>query len=231
MLTRTSAVFVVLLMCAGSPDFAAACDCAVLPTCATTWNSDLVFVGTATKVSEPSARVEETEFVVEEWLRGERVDAKITLRSEGVGFSCDYDFTPGVKYLVMAGRRAGVWTAALCGGTRPFPSAVSAVDEIRNALRSREPGTVSGEVFFDAFPDERIGGSVPIVGATVTLRGSNDRLSVATDKNGAFRLARVPAGIYELVVNVPPNATPVPSQRLVVGANACIRRYIFSDPR
>jgi hypothetical protein len=224
-------VLVALLLCASSPDFAAACDCVVLPTCATTWDADLVFVGTATKVSEPSARVEETEFAVEEWLRGEQVDAKITLRSEGVGFSCDYDFTPGVKYLVIARRRAEVWTAALCGGTRPFPSAVSAVNEIRNALRSRAPGTVSGEVFFDAFPDERIGGSVPIVGAVVTLRAVNDRLSVATDAKGAFRFAAVPQGVYELSVNVPSNATPVPSQRLVVGANACVRRYIFSDPR
>ena len=48
---------------------------------------------------------------------------------------------------------------------------------------------------------------------------------------GAFRLTRVPPGNYELIVNVPSNATPVPSQHLVVGANACIRRYIFSDPR
>lgn len=222
---------VTLLLCVSSPDLAAACDCAVLPTCATTWDADLVFVGTATRVAEPSAGVEDTEFAIEEWLRGERVDAKITLHSEGVGASCDYDFTPGVKYLVMAHRRAGVWTAALCGGTRPFPNAVSAVNEIRNALRSRAPGTVSGEVFFDAFPDERIGGSVPIVGAAVTLRAGNDRRSVATDANGAFLLARVPAGIYELSVNVPSNATPVRSQRLVVGANACIRRYIFSDPR
>ena len=105
---RTSCVLVALLLCASSPDFAAACDCVVLPTCATTWDADLVFVGTATKVSEPSARVEETEFAVEEWLRGEQVDAKITLRSEGVGFSCDYDFTPGVKYLVIARRRRGL---------------------------------------------------------------------------------------------------------------------------
>ena len=228
---RTAAVLVSLLLCASSPDPAAACDCFLQPTCATTWDADLVFVGTATKVSEPSARVEETEFALEEWLRGEQVDAKITLRSEGVGFSCDYDFTLGVKYLVIARRRAGVWTAALCGGTRPFPSAVSAVNEIRNALRSRAPGTVSGEVFFDAFPDERIGGSVPIVGAAVTLRAVNDRLSVATDAKGAFRFTAVPQGVYELSVNVPSNATPVPLQRLFVGANACVRRHIFSDPR
>jgi len=228
---RTSGVLMVLLLCASSPDFAAACDCFGQPTCATTWDAELVFVGTATKVSEPSECVEETEFALEEWLRGERVEAKITLRSEGIGFSCDYDFTPGVKYLVMARRRAGVWTAVKCGGTRPFPSAASDVNEIRDALRSRAPGTVRGEVFFDEFPDERVGGSVPIVGAEVTLRAAGDRLSVTTDKKGAFRLAAVPQGVYDLIVNVPSNATPVPSQRVVVGANACIARYFFSDPR
>lgn len=230
-MSRTAGVLVTLLLCVSSPDLAGACDCSGQPTCATTWDADLVFVGTATRVSEPSARVEDTEFAIEEWLRGERVVAKITLHSEGIGFSCDYDFMPGVKYLVMAHRRAGVWTAALCGGTRPFPSAESTVNEIRNAIRSRAPGTVSGGVFFDAFPDERIGGNVPIVGAAVTLRAVSDRLSVTTDAKGAFRLAPVPPGVYQLIVSVPSNATPVPSQRLVVGADACIRRYIFSDPR
>jgi hypothetical protein len=228
---RTSGLLVALLLCAGSPDVAAACECFGLPTCATTWGADLVFVGTATKVSEPSTGVEETEFEVEKWLRGERVDAKITLRSEGIGFSCDYDFTQGVKYLVMARRQAGVWKAGGCGGTRRFPGAESDLNEIRNWLRSRAPGTVSGEVFFDEFPDERVGGSVPIVGARVTLRAGKDQRSVATDARGEFRLARVPPGTYELIVNVPSNATPVPSQRLVVGPNACIRRYFFSDPR
>jgi carboxypeptidase family protein len=178
-----------------------------------------------------STVVEDTEFAIEEWLRGEQVDAKVTLHSEGIGFSCDYDFTQGVKYLVMAQRRGGVWTAFACGGTRPFPSAASDVDEIRNALRSRAPGTVQGEVFFDEFPDERVGGSVPIVGAEVTLRAVDRRLSVTTDAKGAFRLTRVPPGNYELIVNMPSNATPVPSQRVLVGANACIRRYFFSDPR
>lgn len=229
-MSRTAGVLLALLY-ASSPDLAAACDCFGQPTCATTWNADLVFVGTATRVSAPSARVEDTEFTIEEWLRGKQVDAKVTLHSEGIGFSCDYDFTQGVKYLVMAQRRGGVWTAVLCGGTRPFPSAASDVNEIRNTVRSRASGTVSGEVFFDAFPDERIGGSVPIVGAAVTLRAGDNQLSVVTDAKGAFRLTRVPPGNYELIVNVPSNATPVPSQHLVVGANACIRRYIFSDPR
>jgi carboxypeptidase family protein len=228
---RTSGLLVALLLCVGSPGIAAACECFGLPICATTWAADLVFVGTATKISEPSPGVEETEFVVEEWLRGERVEATITLRSEGIGLSCEYDFTQKVKYLVMAVRRAGVWKASGCGGTRPFPGAISDLNEIRDALRSRAPGTVSGEIFFDEFPDERVGGSVPIVGARVTLQAGRDRRSVTTDEHGAFRLARVPAGTYEIIVNVPSNATPVPSQHLVVGPNACIRQYFFSDPR
>ena len=228
---RASGVIVALLLCTGSPDLATACDCFGRPACETSWDADLVFVGTAATVSEPVAGVEDTEFTIEEWLRGERVGAKITLRSEGVGFSCAYGFKPGVKYLVMANRRAGVWTAALCGGTLSFPGAESTAKEIRSAVRSRAPGTVSGEVFFDAFPDERVGGSAPIVGAEVTLRDGRTRLSVATDAKGEFRLSRVLPGTYELIVNVPSNATPVPPQRLVVGANACIKRYIYSDPR
>jgi hypothetical protein len=229
--TKTFSVLLVLLICASSPDVAAACDCFGLPICSTAWDAGLVFVGSATKVSEPSTGVQETEFVVEEWLRGERVDAKVTLHAEGIGGSCDYGFTQGVKYLVMANRRGTAWTARLCGGTSPFPGAETAVDEIRAALRSRAPGSVSGEVFFDDFPDDRVGGTVPIVGAVLTLRSANGQIAVSTDKKGAYSLARVPPGIYELAVKLPPNATPVPSQRVVVGANACVRRYFFSDRR
>jgi Carboxypeptidase regulatory-like domain len=214
--SRNAGIVLMLLLYVGSPDLAAACECFVQPTCATTWAADVVFVGTAARVSAPSAGVEDVEF---------------TLHSEGIGFSCDYDFTQGVKYLVMAQRRGGVWTAVPCGGTRPFPGAISDVNEIRNAVRSRAPGTVSGTVVVDVFPDERVGGSVPIVGAAVTLRAGTYQSSVLTDAKGAYRLARVPSGTYELIVDVPSNATPVPAQRLVVGANACITRVIFSEPR
>ena len=105
------------------------------------------------------------------------------------------------------------------------------LDEIHMALRSRGTGTVSGEVYFDAYPDERVGGDKPIVGASVRLQSARNRLDAVTDARGEFRFPRVPPGDYELGVGVPKNATAVPPQRLVVGPHACLRRYFFSDPR
>ena len=230
-MARVWSVLVAVLLGGGSLSPAEACDCFGRPTCATVWDAGVVFVGTARSVSTVAPGVEDATFTVDEWLRGEQIGPEVTLRSEGIGFSCDYDFEPGVKYLVMASRRKGTWMAFGCGGTRPFPQASSSLDEIHKALRSRGTGTVSGEVFFDAYPDERVGGDRPIVGASVRLQSTRSSLGTVTNASGEFRFARVPPGDYELVVGVPKNATAVLPQRLIVGPDACLRRYFFSDPR
>ena len=230
-MARVSILLVAILLGVGSLSPAVACDCFGRPVCSSMWEAGVVFVGTATNVSTVARGVEETQFTVDEWLRGEQLGLQVTLRSEGIGISCDYDFEAGVKYLVMASRRNGTWMAFGCGGTRPFPQASSTLDEIHQALRSRDTGTVSGEVFFDAYPDERVGGDTPIVGAPVQLRSARNGFTTVTDAKGGFRFVGVPPGEYELAVRVPPKATAVPPQRLVVGPNACLTRYFFSDPR
>ena len=230
-MARVSILFVAILFGAASVSPALACDCGGQPVCASVWEAGVVFVGTATSVSTVAPGVEETQFTVDEWLRGEQLGRQVTLRSEGIGLSCEYDFNAGVKYLVMASRRNGIWMAFLCGGTSPFPQASSALDEIHQALRSRGSGTVSGEAFFDAYPDERVGGDIPIVGAPVQLQSARNRFTTVTDAKGGFRFARVPPGEYEIVLRPWANATTVPSQRLVVGPNACVKRYFFPLPR
>ena len=67
-----------------------------------------------------------TRFVVEEWLRGERVGPGITTVSRGIGGSCDYGFDQGTRYLVHANRRPdGEWNVFLCGGTAPLAQATA----------------------------------------------------------------------------------------------------------
>ncbi len=116
-----------------------ACDCAGRPTCATFWDADLAFVGRVKAVATPMPGKEETTFEIEEWLRGEAVKASVTIVSNGVGYSCDYDFTPSTRYLVIAYKAAdGSWKAFLCGGTASLDSQYgkAALKEIRQALTS-----------------------------------------------------------------------------------------------
>ena len=190
-----------------------------------------MFVGTTTRVSGDRG-LEIAEFTVGEWLREEPVGGQITLASKGVGFRCDYDFDEGVRYLVFVVKNPdGGWRAALCGGTLPFPQASSVLNEIHDSLRSRATGTVSGQVTFDAFPDEHLGGGPPIANATVVLQSGRQQLTTTTNAIGVYRFDRVPPGEYTLVMRVPPNATPVAPIRVLVGSQACLTRHIFPEPR
>jgi len=232
-LVRTPAlrISVVLLAVLWYGERAEGCSCGTPPTCATVWDAELVFVGTATQVLGDGGS-EQAQFAVEEWVRGERVDQQVTLVSQGVGFSCDYDFNAGVRYLVLASRDAnGRWKAGLCGGTLEFPRASSVLEEMHDALRSPAIGAVSGAVSFDRFPDERVSFGQPIVKAPVMLEAPGQRLTTTTDEKGGFLFDRVPSGEYALTVTVPTNATPVRPVRVVVGPRACVKRYIFPDPR
>ena len=210
---------------------AEACECVGLPTCATLWDADLVFVGTAARVSGDKGSTQ-AELTVDEWLRGERVGEQVTLVSEGTGFSCDYDFKAGVQYLVFTSRDPnGRWKASYCGGTAPLLPASPVLKEIRSVLQSRATGTVSGQVTFDAFPDERVGGGPPIADAIVILESGRQQLTTTTNAIGVYRFDRVPPAEYALVVRVPPNATPVQPLHVLVGPQACLTRHVFPEPR
>jgi hypothetical protein len=224
-----TAIFLIAAFWHGVP--AEACDCAILPTCATLWDADLVFVGTTTRVSG-DRNLESAEFTVDERLRGEPSGEPLTLVSEHLGFSCDYDFDEGVRYLVFARKGPdGVWKASLCGGAVPFPPASSMLKDILETLQSRATGTVSGQVTFDAFPDERVGGGPPIPDATVTLQAGQRVLTTTTNAIGVYRFDRVPPDEYTLAVRLPPNATPVSPIRVRVGPQACLTRHVFPEPR
>ena len=213
---------------------ASACDCAGRPTCATLWDADLVFVGTVNRIVTTAPATEEATFTIEEWLRGEPVEKEMTIVSAGIGFSCEYDFAPAGRYLVFA-RKApnGSWKAALCGGTTPIESKQGRADlaEIKAALNSRQPGTVSGEVAFDEDPAERIMPGAPIARTAVRLRSESTTLTTQTDERGEFRFSQVPPGRYSLSATLPPNAVDVPPLPVTVGANACVQRYVFPDRR
>lgn len=228
------AAAVVALACVANASPGYACDCFGRPTCAAFWDTQLAFIGTVKDIATPAPRTQKTTLIVEERLRGEAVKNEVTIESVGVGVSCDYNFSPATRYLVFAYRSPdGSWKAFLCGGTTPVESAVgqAALKEIRAALKSREPGSVSGNVAFDEDPAETVRPGAAITQATVTLQSAQTTLTAKTDAQGDFRFARVPVGRYSLSVVLPPDASTVSPMDVVVGAKACVERSIFPHRR
>jgi len=234
---RMKPIFVAVvigLACVVHPSPVQACDCAVGPTCATFWSTQLAFIGKVDRIATPGPGTEETTLIIEEWLRGEVVKNEVTIVSTGVGVSCEYDFSPNTRYLVFAYKAPnGLWKAFLCGGTTPVDSVSGkeAIKEIRSVLRSREPGQVSGQVAFDEDPAERVMPGAAITQTLVSLQNDQRTLTTRTDARGEFRFARVPQGSYALSVGLPPNAADVPPMQVVVGAKACVQRYVFPHRR
>jgi len=223
---------VVALVCMANASPAQACDCVGFPTCATLWNAELAFIGKVDHIRGEGT--EETTLIIEEWLRGEAVKKEVTIVSVGVGVSCDYDFSPDTRYIVFAYKAPdGSWKARLCGGTTPLDSerGRATLKEIRAVLNSRESGQVSGEVAFDEDPAERIMPGAAITRTVVRLRNDQRTLTTRTDERGEFRFSEVPPGRYALSVALPPNAAVVPPMQVVVGANACVQRYVFPHRR
>jgi len=75
---------------------------------------------------------------VRKWW-GEAQDSIVTALSEE---SCGYTFRTGVRYLVVAGRRAdGRLVVSWCGLTKPLAEAASALACVRSFANSVKPGS------------------------------------------------------------------------------------------
>lgn len=230
-MVRRTLSFAVVLAALSLPNAAHACSCDTPRPCSTLWTAEVVFIGRAQSVVAKVRGEQVTRFVVEEWLRGERVGSEITTVSRGIGGSCDYGFDQGTRYLVHASRRAGnEWSVFLCGGTAPLEQATADLTYIRDALAHRGPGTVTGIAILNLEQGERRL-SRPIADARVVLRSSREDRTTRTDKEGKFRFEAVPAGDYTMTVEAPAAYQPVTPKRIAVGKDACAYHSLFTVPR
>ena len=199
-----------------------ACSCGAPPVCEAFWAADAVFVGVADVIAEQETR---TRFRVEEAFRGVRQDEMVEVASYGVGWSCEYGFRHGTRYLVFANKRqTGGWRAGLCSRTKPLDEASHDLGFARTASReTTAPGRVYGTAWI---VDEG-----PLLEpATVSLKGSGYAASKSTRDRGQFEFDRVPPGRYRLsIVRSGILATP-PVTIEVNGPGACVR-HIFNLSR
>ncbi len=214
-----------------TPEAAHACSCAKLRPCWTFWTADVVFIGRAQSVVQKTPGDQVARFVVEEWLRGEKVGSEITTISRGIGGSCDYGFDQGTRYLVHASRRPdGTWSVSLCGGTAPIEQAADDLKYIRDALAHPGPGTVTGMAILNIDQGERKL-SRPIGDARVVLQSSRQEWTTRTDKEGSYRFEAVPPGDYTLMVEAPTGHQPIKPKRIAVGKDACAHHSLFTIKR
>lgn len=225
-------ILLILLAIVGIPDAAHSCSCAKSAPCETLWTSDLVFIGRPLTVLQSAPGAQEARFVVDEWLRGQRVGSELTIFSYGVGGSCDYGFAEGTRYLVYATKRPeGTWRAFLCSGTAPLERATADLKYIRDALEHPGEGALSGNAFIDIDPGEGVRSGPPISNARLFLRSSRRKLTTQTSKEGNYYFEAVPAGEYTLVVELPSGHEPVSPKRIVVGKGACVRHVFWTLKR
>ena len=225
-------VILVLLATLLVPDPADACGCAQLSPCHTFWMADTVFIGRAQSVVEKTRGNQVTRLVVEEWLRGARIQGELTTYSYGVGGSCDFGFKEGSRYLVHATKDAdGAWKVSLCGGTDLLDQSEGPLKYIRDALAHPGEGTLSGFAFVDIDPGKGVKSGPAISNVRLVLRGSNRELTTRTDLKGTYRFEMVPPGDYTLTVELPRDYTPVPPKHVAIGKGACGNHIFWTTKR
>ena len=218
-----------VLVSASFPRQALACSCPAPAVCSSPWTADVVFVGLAENVARPAPRTEITRLRVEEWFRGERIGEEITVPAYSVGGSCDYGFEQGKRYVVYANHRPdGSWHVEECSGTSPVERAAQQLTYIRDALANPGPGTLSGNAFVDVDPTEGVRLGPFIAGARVALEAGTRRFVATTDSQGQYRFDTIPAGEYMFSADLPPDLTPVPRKRIIIGKGACISHTFWT---
>ena len=200
-----------------------ACSCAVVSICSAYWDADRVFVGRA-EVTPLGPGAQRTRFRIDESFLG--AAGVVEIESRGIGGSCAYGFVDGTRYVVYA-RQAedGKWHASICSRTAPLDQASEDLRFARTVAKaSRGAGSVSGSaVIAESLPNGGVVGTMPLSGATVTLRNDERVLTAETNLQGIYEFKQVPPARYTLSIRVTPQFEPAPSTTVTVkGAGACV---------
>jgi hypothetical protein len=223
-------------------DRAGACDCLGTGTCGVSnigsqyWDADEVFVGVAGVKApvpqSPPVHSSRAVFTIEVSYKGQ-ARGTITVGPTDRISDCDYWFTDGVRYLVLARRTPdGQFEVSRCGRTVPADDADDALAIIRAIARGDiVVGRIAGAVQMGERLSAREGliGGLPVPGATVTLRQANGSLlSVETSADGRYVFESVPPGTYAVTVRTTASQVPVALGATVTvpGAGACVLHRI-----
>lgn len=205
----------IVLVCLVTCSRSEACSCiAPGPPCASYWQTDAVFSGKVTAISELS-RVKDTQapwpsmrrvtIAIESAFRG--VEGKSVELLTGMGGGdCGYNFVPGERYLVYAHRSQRGLIATICSRTRLLKDAAEDLAYIRNLPPAGTGATIKGKVMqisqpFE--PDAERHTSTPLENIVVKISGEGIARDMRTDADGAFQIAGLRAGNYKVRLDLP----------------------------
>lgn len=215
MRTRLLTLLLALATSLVLPRDADACMCAdAASPCAVAAPTDAVFVGTpVSKAPDPAnANFLVFTFTVEQSMVGTgRATVEVrTATDEGM---CGYDFAIGTKYLVYARSDASRLQTSSCSRTGPLESRADDMALFREMAEGRARTRVNGQVvvwFADlggALSRGQPVGALPNV--AVVLEGNGQRKEALTDRDGRFQVMDLPAGVYDIKVDMPSPFVPM----------------------
>ncbi len=182
------------------------CTCiAQPPICQSFWAADQVFAGEVLAVDAAEHVLEGRRLslhrvrvrVERSWRGEDRGDVEVFTQSTGA--MCGYNFTIGEKYLIFASSRDAAIHVSLCGATRKYRDAREQLAYIDQSF----PPSTGGRVFGQARLDENLRGEVRGLPAVkVTLSGGSVVRATQTGTDGSFEFKDVPAGKYEIGLEV-----------------------------
>lgn len=189
-----------------------ACSCAGerVP-CEAYWNASAVFVGTVSYVSPTSYKMGDHDvsgrlvhFTVDRPLRG--VKGKEVQVTTGLGGGdCGYGFQLAGQYIVYAYRSkdSDRLFTGICSRTRRVAEATDDLAYVQGLSKAEPGATIFGEVQRldrNAPWEERL---KPVANARVVLEGPSKRVEAVTDKDGKYRVSKLPVGKYKATVKLP----------------------------
>jgi hypothetical protein len=214
-------------LCLSSVASAEACSCLLdpAPACEQYKKLDIAFVGRAISVP-PNNAGGQVRFQVTRALKGV-AGPEVSVLNEESGVGCGYMFRQGDDYVIFARRNAqGVIDIGRCSSTVWLVSvpdfadstfrrrSAEAVGFAESLGRPAEGGRVFGEVWLAVpfiSPDDSDYGQKPVDGATVILRGPEQRRT--TSVNGGYEFTGLPPGTYHVSVAMPDGLPPAHSAR------------------
>lgn len=196
--------------------------------CGIFWNSDVIFIGLAEKVSDvqtvingkPRYLKTVVQFSVEKAVRG--VEGKtVEVETGPSGGACGYSFKQGERYFVYLRRgQDGRLSEWLCGPTVLLKNAAADLEFLRAVENGEKGGRVYGNVSqivrkSFSIPDEYI----PLEGVKIILTSievkdytgrkapkyEKRKFQTTTDDKGFYLFQGVPAGMYKVKTEFPNN--------------------------
>ena len=235
------------MLCGPAARDASACTCLQSgPACQDYWRAGAVFLGRVDSISRQAAKqssrlpgTRRVTLTVIEAFSGVS-PGTIEVRTGMGGGDCGYGFRQGAEYVVYAQRNEeGQLTVSMCSRTRQVEQAS---DDLSYARAIASGAQMPSRVVFEAAIAQRslsrraaAGEPRPLPDVGVTLERDGAVTKAATDAAGRFTLEGLPAGRYNVSLDLPEQfyADVTPKQLELPDPRACaeLRATAYYDGR